>query len=69
MNQGNTCGQPRFLNSFKHKIEFPNDDSFNDMQLITRNVMHLWLETFIENTLQNANAGNSELSMFEFNFI
>ena len=71
MNQRNTCGQPGFLNSFKHKIpiEFPNDDSFNDMQLITRNVMHLWLETFIENTLQNANVGNREISVFEFNFI
>ena len=25
----------------KIPIEFPNDDSFNDMQLITGNVMHL----------------------------
>ena len=39
------------------------------MQLITRNVMHSWPETFIENTLQNANVSNSEISMFEFNFI
>ena len=39
------------------------------MQVITRNVMHLWAETFIENTLQNANVGNSEILMFESNFI